>query len=208
MKLRNPILFLASLLPLCFLAGCEYGPKRPETKHLTLNFKTRVDYSSNEKCFYSDTGDYFWFTYENLSECSEEGGFSRFEENGEAAAMSYWKTDIESIKGSININGKNYPVVEIGEGCFMGENFPKPCFINNRVIIPNSVRTISHQAFGRFEFKDGIDSGYVFIPNSVKFIPDQAFYGDEKIRCQAPSKPDGWSEGWQYGCDVTFGCSE
>ena len=138
----------------------------------------------------------------------KDGVIYTLNENGEAIAMSYWKTDIDSIKGNVNINGKNYPVVEIGRDCFMGENFPKATFTTSRIVIPSTVKKISLHAFVWFEYKNYSEDNYVFIPNSVESIPDQAFHGSGNIHCQAISKPEGWSDGWQYGSEVTFGCSE
>ena len=138
----------------------------------------------------------------------KDGVIYTLNENGEAIAMSYWKTDIDSIKGSIVINGTNYSVVEIGADCFMGENFPSACFTNKRVVIPNSVKTINYHAFVWFNYKNGQDESYIFVPKSVQKMIDQVFFYAGNIHCEAQSKPEGWSDGWQHGCNVTFGCTE
>ncbi|MBR4621366.1 MAG: leucine-rich repeat domain-containing protein [Salinivirgaceae bacterium] len=73
------------------------------------------------------------------------------------------------------------------------------------VAIPSSVTKIGEAAFDRC---DSIRS--VFIPKSVESIDGFAFFRCDKltIYCEASSKPDGWSNDWNFGnCPVVWGAT-
>lgn len=99
-------------------------------------------------------------------------------------------------------------VTRIGEGTF------ESCYYMTSVSIPNSVTSIGKMAFYECNHLEA-----VFIPKSVETIGDSAFYLYEfflggslcdnlTIYCEASSKPDGWSNDWNFGnCPVVWGAT-
>ena len=160
--------------------------------------KPGFEYGWNQEC----AGIY----YKNQFVKDDDSGLiygKRASENG-AVVVSYWRTDDIYIQKHININGKTLPITVVGRSCFMGENFQYCNFASSYVVIPDTVHTIESIAFVFFRQKP---NQTFYIPNSVKSIPSQAFHCSGIIRCESQSQPDGWV-GWQYGCDVFWGCTE
>ena len=102
---------------------------------------------------------------------------------------------------------------------------------NNSFILPSTVTKIESNAFqgavnltgvtlhdsleyiggDAFEYCESLTS--IFIPDSVTYVGGWAFYGCDNItvRCEADSKPDDWSDSWDYfsysyDLPVIWGC--
>ena len=84
-----------------------------------------------------------------------------------------------------------------------GGAFRKCCKIQE-LTLPNSVTSIGSYAFAECVLT-------ITIPASVTTIGENAFwkgFPTVTIRCEAKSKPSGWSSMWNSGCPVTWGYTE
>lgn len=92
-------------------------------------------------------------------------------------------------------------VTRIGKSAFAKCSKLKEVETNKRL------KTIEKFAF----YESGLNE--IVIPESVETIGEKAFYGCndlERIYCRMESKPDGWHDDWNLGCqaEVVWGYNE
>lgn len=115
------------------------------------------------------------------------------DDNGYKITGYYYNTTNGTVTIPSEYNGK--PITEIGEG---GLNYlPKDI---KKIVIPNSVIEI-----GRDAFKECTGLESIVIPISVTKIESTVFSGNDtlqKIYCEVQSKPVGWNDYWNSGCNA------
>ena len=153
--------------------------------------------------------------------------------SGNEAALTYCRTTAEHITipsvVQVEYEGSEYelPITVIGSLDEYSNIFPSyesPVSVE----IPNSVEIIGNSAFtqctsltsidipvkvesiGVRAFKDCSSLTAIYIPKSITTIGYWAFNGCNNLTvyCEAPSKPEGWYDGWNASnCPVVWGYS-
>ncbi|MBQ2601551.1 MAG: leucine-rich repeat domain-containing protein [Treponema sp.] len=153
----------------------------------------------------------------SLENISVASGNTQYKSIGGAVYTADGKTLVEwpAAKGDVTVSSS---VQSIGTFAFNG------CSELKSVSLP-SVESIGHHAFDACKSLESVDLGpsvvsigshafsnclsikSLYIPETVTVIKNYAFWfwsSDQKILCQAPSKPSGWDFAWNADSDAVL----